>query len=413
MSQAGSVGIEQAGRTTLEAHPEEKRTRRDGDTQTINRPDQGQNRGRNRGDDDDADQGDSGQIGDKGGNGRKKRGSWLRTILMLGGVIILLALVLLYWLFTGGSIDITDTYVRAANVSLSTDVSGLVKKVEVRDHQTVQPGQVLFRLDPSSFLIAIQSAQANLDAVKQQISGARQSYEASVAQVQAQSVLIDNDKINFDRYASLVRSGGVTRAQYDNAKYKLAGDQATLAALEAQRGVSLAKLNENPKIHYSKLPSYQAAMAELDRAKLNYRHSVVRAPFAGVVTETEKLQPGMYLAAGTAAFGLVSTTDVWVRSQPKESELTWVKPGDKVKIHVDTYPGKIWNGVVASISPASGSSFSILPAQNSSGNWVKVVQRIPLRVDIQNGPKDYVLRDGMSAEISIITGHKRKLSDLL
>ena len=408
MSQAGSVELETAGRTALEAHPEDRRPRRDGDTQTINRRDQGQNRtGGDQQDGDDAGQDRSGN----GGNG-KKRSRWLRPVLMVGGVIILLVLVLLYWLFTGGSVDITDTYVKAARVNLSTDVSGLVKQVEVHDHQTVQPGQVLFRLDPSNFRIAIASAQANLDAVKQQISGSRQSYAASIAQVKAQMVLIHNDQINFDRYASLVKSGGVTRAAYDNAKYKLAGDQAKLAALKAQSGVSLAKLNENPKIHYSKLPSYKAAVAELDRAKLNYRHSVVRAPFAGVVTETEKLQPGMYLAAGTAAFGLVSTTDVWVRSQPKESELTWVKPGDKAKIHIDTYPGKTWNGVVASISPASGSSFSILPAQNSSGNWVKVVQRIPLRVNITSGPNGFVLRNGMSAEVTIVTGHKRKLSDL-
>jgi membrane fusion protein (multidrug efflux system) len=406
MSQAGSVGIETSGRTALEAHPEDRRPRRDGDTQTINRPDQNRSRDDQR-DGDVTDQDRS----SNGGNG-KKRSRWLRPVLMVGGVVILLVLVLLYWLFTGGSVDITDTYVRAARVNLSTDVSGLVKKVEVHDHQTVQPGQVLFRLDPSNFRIAIASAQANLDAVKQQISGSRQSYAASIAQVKAQMVLIHNDQINFDRYASLVKSGGVTRAAYDNAKYKLAGDQAKLAALKAQSGVSLAKLNENPKIHYSKLPSYKAAVAELDRAKLNYRHSVVRAPFAGVVTETEKLQPGMFLAAGTAAFGLVSTTDVWIRSQPKESELTWVKPGDKTKIHVDTYPGKTWNGVVASISPASGSSFSILPAQNSSGNWVKVVQRIPLRVNITSGPSGFVLRNGMSAEVTIVTGHKRKLSNL-
>lgn len=343
---------------------------------------------------------------------QKPKSKLLRRVLMIGGVIILLVLVLLYWLFSGGSVSITDTYVRAATVSLSTDVSGLVKSVDVRDNQRVKAGQALFRLAPSQFLIAIDAAQANLAEVKQQFYGAKHTYYGQVATVKAQEVMVQNDQLNYNRYASLVKSGGVTRAEYDNAKYQLAGAQAKLNALQARTGVSLAKLSGNPKIPLEQTPQYKAAQARLDQAKLNYRHSIVRAPFAGVVTETEKLQPGMFLAAGTAAFGLVSNSDVWIRSQPKESELTWVKPGDKVKVHVDTYPGKTWDGVVASISPASGSSFSILPAQNSSGNWVKVVQRIPLRVDITGGPKNLVLRNGMSAEVTIITGHKRKISDL-
>ena len=126
----------------------------------------------------------------------------------------------------------------------------------------------------------------------------------------------------------------------------------------------------------------------------------------------EQLQPGMYLAAGTSAFGLVSDTDVFITTQPKESDLTWVREGQNVDITIDTYAGRKWNGVVASISPASGSEFSILPAQNSSGNWVKVVQRIPVRIKITGGPADLPLRDGMSAEVSINTDHHRHLSDL-
>jgi membrane fusion protein (multidrug efflux system) len=126
----------------------------------------------------------------------------------------------------------------------------------------------------------------------------------------------------------------------------------------------------------------------------------------------EQLQPGMFMPAGTAAFGLVSDTDVFITAQPKEDQLTWVREGQKVSITVDSYPGQTWDGVVESISPASGSEFSILPAQNSSGNWVKVVQRVPVRVKITSGPAGFQLRDGMSAEISIDTNHHRHLSDL-
>lgn len=341
-----------------------------------------------------------------------RRSKLLRPVLMVGGVLVILLAVLLYWLFTGGSVSVTDTYVKAARVQLSTDVPGLVRTVEVHDHETVKPGQVLFRLDPSRFLVAIDQAKARVAQVRQQINGARKSYAAQLAKIDVQKSIVENDRINFRRYASLVHGGGVTQADYDNAKYKLKGAEATLDAEEAQAGVDLAKLSGNAKIHASDTPQYKAAAAALATAELNYRHSVVRAPFAGVVTETEKLQPGMFLPAGTAAFGLVSSSDVWVRSQPKETQLTWVKPGDKVRIHVDAYPGKLWHGVVASISPASGSSFSILPAQNSSGNWVKVVQRIPLRVNVVSGPKDLALRNGMSAEVTIITGHQHKLSNL-
>lgn len=342
----------------------------------------------------------------------RPRSKLLRPILMIGGVALILIAVLLYWLFTGGSVSITDTYVKAARVNLSTDVSGLVDQVAVHDHQAVTKGQVLFRLDPTRFVVAVDQAKAKLAEVGQQVEAARHGYQAQLAKIKVQQTVVANDRLNYQRYASLVHGGGVTQSDYDNAKYKYEGAQANLDAMEAQAGVDLAKLSGKADIKLADTPQYKAAAAGLAAAELNYRHSIVRAPFAGVVTETEKLQPGMYLQAGTAAFGLVSTTNVWIRSQPKETSLTWVKPGDKVKIHVDTYPGKVWHGVVASISPASGSSFSILPAQNSSGNWVKVVQRIPLRVNITSGPKHLVLRNGMTAEVDIITGHKRKLSDL-
>ena len=334
----------------------------------------------------------------------------LRSVLMIGGVAIILLAVLLYWLFSGGSVSVTDSYVKARRVALSTDVSGLVTKVAVHDHQAVSKGQILFELDPVQFAIAVAQARANLAEAVQQIDGAKQSYAAQIAKINAQKAVVANDQINFRSYQALIGNGGVTRTAYNNAKYKLQMDQASLEAMTAQAGVDLAQLSGDPHIAVTKTPQYQRARAALDLAELNARHATVRAPFAGIVTETAKLQPGMFLPAGTAAFALVSSTDVWVRTQPKETQLTWVRPGDKVRIHVDTYPGRVWHGVVGSISPASGSSFSILPAQNSSGNWVKVVQRIPVHIKIISGPKSLPLRNGMSAEITILTGHQRALS---
>jgi membrane fusion protein (multidrug efflux system) len=154
------------------------------------------------------------------------------------------------------------------------------------------------------------------------------------------------------------------------------------------------------------------AKARLDEAQRELDHTVIYAPFDGIVTQVDTVQPGMYLAASTAAFGIISTQHLWVEANPKETELTWVKPGDPVDVTVDTYPGRIWKGEVESIAPNSGSEFSVLPAQNTSGNWVKVVQRIPVRIRVDRKPGDPELRAGMSVEAEIDTDHHRTWHDL-
>lgn len=342
---------------------------------------------------------------------RANRSRILRPVLMIGGVLVLAVGALLFWLSGGQYVGSDDTYVDAAKVSLSTDVSGLVAEVYVRDNQHVAAGQALFSLDQSNFNIAVARARANLAQAVLDVNAAKRAYAGSQAQLAAQRVQIAQDRSTLDRYAAVVRSGGVTREVYDNAQFALQADQAKFGELTAASGEQLAKLAGNADIKPQATPEYLAALAQLNSALQAQRDSVVRAPFSGYVTLTPQLQPGMYLTAGTAAFGLVSDTDIWITSQPKESDLTWVRDGQPVKITVDTYPGRSWDGVVASISPASGSEFSILPAQNSSGNWVKVVQRIPVRVKITSGP-NLPLRDGMSAEISINTSHHRHFSDL-
>ncbi|OYV33365.1 MAG: secretion protein HlyD [Rhodospirillales bacterium 20-64-7] len=342
---------------------------------------------------------------------RANRSRILRPALMIGGVVVLIIGALLFWLTGGQYVSSDDTYVDAAKVSLSTDVSGLVAEVAVKDNQHVTAGQVLFSLDQTNFTIAVQRARANLAQAVLDIKAAKRAYAQSQATIAAQKVQIAQDQSTLDRYAKVVRNGGITREVYDNAKFALQADQAKLGELTAASGEQLAKLAGNADIQPEATPEYLAALAQLNSALQAQKDSVVRAPFSGYVTLTPQLQPGMYLTAGAAAFGLVSDTNIWVTAQPKESDLTWVRDGQPVKIRVDTYPGKTWNGVVESISPASGSEFSILPAQNSSGNWVKVVQRIPVRVKITSGP-DLPLRDGMSAEISINTHHHRHFSDL-
>jgi membrane fusion protein (multidrug efflux system) len=176
--------------------------------------------------------------------------------------------------------------------------------------------------------------------------------------------------------------------------------------------VQLARLGGDPDVDVTTMPQYLLAKSAVDEAERQLNKSIFTAPFDGVATQVESLQPGMYLTAGMAAFGLVSHERVWVEASPKETDLTFVKIGDPVTVTVDTYPGRVWRGVVESISPATGAEFSVLPAQNASGNWVKVVQRIPLRVKVERSASDPELRAGMSVVVSIDTGHVRHVSDL-
>lgn len=336
----------------------------------------------------------------------------LRPILMIGGILVV-AVGALYWWYTGGRyVSIDDAYVEAAKVSVSTDVSGIVSAVEVREGQQVHTGQVLFRLDPRQFQIALDGAKANLVQTGLNVDAMKRDYQRMLRDTDAKAAELDNDKANYGRYASLVHSGAVTRAEYDAARFKLAADQEALGALSEQAKVQLARLGGNPNLVVKTSAMYLAAKAKVDEAQRELNDSVVRAPFDGIVTDVDKLQPGQYLAASTGAFGLVSTEHVWVEANPKETELTWVKPGDPVTVEVDTYPGREWQGVVQEIAPVSGSEFSILPAQNSSGNWVKVVQRIAVRIRVDRHPGDPPLRSGMSVEVTIDTRHQRTLGDL-
>lgn len=345
--------------------------------------------------------------------GRRRTGRLLRAILMLGGIAAVGAGALGFWLAGGRYAYTDDAYVKAALVPVTTDVSGLVGEVLVHEGEHVRKGQILFRLDPRQFEIAVARAKAQLAETALEMEALKRTYRQMQHQIEAKAAEVENDQINLNRYASLVKTGGVTRAQYDDARFKLIGDQQALESLKAQADSILAKLGGDPDIDVTQTPQYLEAAAVLAEAERELDHSVVRAPFAGIVTRVDRLQPGQYLNASAGAFGLVSDEDVWIEAQPKETEITWVKPGDPVTITIDTYPGRVWHGVVESIAPGNDSQFSLLPAQNSSGNWVKVVQRIPIRIHIDRKPGDPPLRAGMSVETSIDTGHHRHLRDLL
>ncbi len=342
--------------------------------------------------------------------GRSRR--VLRLVLMIGGILVVIAGATYYWLSSGRWVSIDNAYLNADKVALSTDVPGVVGKVAVHEGEQVQPGQVLFTLDPRQFQIALDAAQADLAQTKLSLQAMQADYQRMLTDVSVRAAVVAADQATFDRYASLVGKGDLSRSQYDDARFKLVGDQQSLRAATLTAQVQLAKLGGNAGADVTTLPAYKQGEARVAEAQRQLDHATVHAPYAGIVTQVSTLQPGMFLPAGVAAFGLVSSDHIWVDANPKETELTFVKPGDPVSVTVDTYPGHVWKGTVESISPASGSEFSILPAQNASGNWVKVVQRIPLRVHVDQQPGEPVLRAGMSVVADIDTGHQRKFSDL-
>jgi membrane fusion protein, multidrug efflux system len=342
----------------------------------------------------------------------------LRTSLMVAGILAVLVGSAVFWLRGGRYASTDDAYVQAAQLLVTTDVSGLVSSVNVHEGQAVKAGDLLFQLDLLAFQIALDNANANLHEVGLTIESMKVDYQDMLSNVAAQEAQVQLDQVTFDRNAMLVASNSVARETYDQARYTLQLDKAKLLSLQQQAQVQLAKLDSNPNITVTDHPLYRQAKAVVDEAQRQLNHASVRAPFSGIVTQVDALQPGSYLVSQTAALtgagaiALVSTDQMWIVAQMKETDLTYVKPGNHVDVTVDTYPGQVWSGAVESISPASASQFSVLPAQNTSGNWVKVVQRIPVRITIAPRRGAPVLRSGMSVYISIDTGHRRSLADL-
>jgi membrane fusion protein (multidrug efflux system) len=341
---------------------------------------------------------------------RRDRVRWvlfalLPLVLVIGGYVYV----------TGGQVMSTDdAYVGADKVGVSTDVSGIVQEVSVKENEHVDAGHVLYRLDPRQFQIALDNAKANLAQIALTIEAMKQDYKRMLSDATAQQAQVDLDQLNFDRNAMLLRSATVAQSVYDQTHYALDNDKSKLAALREQAQVQLAKLGGNPDLPVTQHPQYRQALAQVEEAQRQLDHTVVTAPFAGVVTNVPAIAPGKYLAAATTAFFLVDTDNVWVDATPKETELTYVRPGQKVTVSVDIYPDLEWHGVVESVSPAAAQEFALLPAQNTSGNWVKVVQRVPMRVRLDTSDKSLPpLRAGLSVVVDVDTGHARGLPHFL
>ncbi len=341
------------------------------------------------------------------------RRPWVRRMLFL-----LLPLALIagsVWYVVGGRVMYTDdAYVNANQVGISTDVAGTVAEVDVHDNQEVAAGQVLYRLDALQFVIALANAKANRAQVALTLESMKRDYRRMVTDAAAELSQVALDRTRYERATRLLTSGVESRAGYDQAQYTLRTDQSKLEALREEARVQLARLGDNPNTPATQLPQYQQADAQVAEAERELLHTVVTAPFAGIVTNVPAIAPGKFLPASTTAFYLVDTQHVWIDATPKETQLTYVRPGQPASVRVDTYPGVRWYGTVESLSPAAAQEFSLLPAQNTSGNWVKVVQRVQMRIRVDTSDARMPpLRAGMSTEVYVDTGHPRGLPHFL
>jgi membrane fusion protein, multidrug efflux system len=339
----------------------------------------------------------------------QSRQRWLRWSLF---ALLPLALILGgYWYVTGGRVMSTDNaYVEANKVGITTDISGVVKEIDVENNQHVEAGQVLFRFDDLPFRLVLERATAQVGNVANDLNALKANYRDMQEQIKQAQLDVDYYQRQFDRQQDLVNRKVVSEVTFETARRNLQTAQQKLASLKQQLAAIAANLNGDPNIPVEQHPRYRDAVAQRDEAARQLDHTVVKAPFAGIVTNVPAIAPGKYLQASMTAFYLVAADRVWVDANPKETELTYVRPGQAVTATVDTYPGLEWHGTVESISPAAAQEFTLLPAQNTSGNWVKVVQRIPMRVQLDTKDKNLPpLRAGMSVVVNVDTGHPRGL----
>jgi membrane fusion protein (multidrug efflux system) len=333
---------------------------------------------------------------------------WRLPLLVLG-VVAVAAGALYFWLTGGRYMSTDDAYVQAARASISSNVSGKVVAIAVRDNQPVKRGDLLFQLDDQPYRIAVESARAKLNNARLQIGADKATYRQRLSELAAAKDTFAYQQKEFERRQKLAATGLISQAQFDQAKHNAEEAGQQVASMQHQVDSALAVLGGDANIDPAQHPSVQEAQAELDRAELNLSYTRIAAPDDGIVTKVEQLHLGDYVQAATPVFALISTHDMWVEANFKEDQLTHMRIGQTATIDIDTYPGKKFNARVVSIAPGTGSQFSVLPPENATGNWVKVVQRVPVRLEFSGQNPDVPLHSGLSATVAVDTGHQRGL----
>ena len=329
----------------------------------------------------------------------------LPIVAVIGGIV--------FYLNGGRYVGTDDTYVGAQKVLITPDISGRIDKVVVKEGELVHKGDVLFEIDPVPFRLAVDRARAALEQAKTTYSnlGANIKIYDEMANLMQKS--IDLKQRDVERKSALVKNSFGSQLDLDNSTNSAITVRAELAFVQQQRSSSLTQLLGNPELKLEDFPPYYQAQAALAQAERDLDHTEMRAPIDGIATLVDQIQLGRFVVAGSPVFTVIDVAKPWIDSNLKESDLTHVAVGQPVEIEVDAFPDHTFRGTVGSLSPGTGAQFAILPPQNATGNFVKVVQRIPVRIYFDQGdPFVKKLKAGMSAYATVDTGHKRTLAGL-
>jgi len=339
------------------------------------------------------------------------RSRWRRPLLILGPVALVVG-ALVFYFATGRYVTEEDAYVQAVNVSISPQVAGQVVAIAARSNTPVKKADPLFNIDPEPYRIALANAEAQLGVARDQAHTLIETYRSRLKQIDEAKATADYAQTNYERQQHLYDNGAVPRATLDAAIRDLQAAKANLASLQREAAAALAQLGGNPDMPVDQQSTVKQAQAAVDTAARNLRLTSVLAPFDGIPNSVESIAVGAFLNAGQSAFPLVSTNDLYIEANIRETDLSYVREGNPARVTVDAYPDSPIAATVTTLAPASGSVFALLPPQNATGNWVKVVQRIPVRLSFGRLPDGVALRAGMSVKISIDTGHQRSFREL-
>lgn len=344
--------------------------------------------------------------------GRRLVGRLMRfslRLVLLVGVPVVAALVGLHYYVKGGRyVDTENAYVKANIVAISADRDGRVVEVLVQDNEFVEAGRVLFHLDSEPAILALRRADAQLDIVRTEIEGYRVDYQESLAQTEESKERVRFAQVQYDRQKKLRDSKLGRQEDFDAAAHDLQMAKRRVALLRQRTQQALVRLSGDADIPVEQHPRYLEAMSLRDQENVQLQRTTVVAPTSGVISNM-KLQVGEYVEEGTPVFSLIESAPIWVEANLKETQLTHVNEGLTATIEVDAYPDVVWKAKVNRIAPATGAEFALLPPQNATGNWVKVVQRVPVRLKIEHFPDAPPLRAGMTATVSIDTEREREL----
>ena len=329
----------------------------------------------------------------------------LRPWLMLGVPALFAVVGYTHYMAGQPFVSTDNAYARVAKASINARVSGQVITIAVEDNQQVHKGQVLFQIDPKPFQIAVNRAEAQLSVARLRIDGLKASYRQQQAELQSAKESAEFDQREFARKKALVASEFVSRAIYERADTDVKVSRQRIASIEQQIASTVVALNGNPNIEVDSHPSVREAKAQLDEAQLYLSYATVYAPDDGIVAKVDDLQVGNYVNNGAPAFALISDHEIWVEANFRETEVTHMRPGQEATIRIDTYPDHLFKAHVTSMSPGAGSDFALLPPENATGNWVKVVQRVPVRLELDEVNPDLPLYSGTSATVKVDTGH--------